>query len=92
MGKHAYVAFTEGRNTEDTNGERLVDTECLSSSVLQKCEIYNEELAEVNSIDSVGIGKVSQEQMDLLKCFEEQVSTNYIYTYCYVILIVNMIY
>lgn len=80
MGKHAYVAFTEGRNTEDTNGERLVDTECLSSSVLKKCEIYSEELAEVNSIDSVGRGKVSQEQMNLLKCFEERVS-NYIYIY-----------
>lgn len=77
MGKHAHVAFTESRNTEDTNGERLIDTECLSSSVLLSSEIYSEELAEVNSTDSAGRGKVTQEQMDLLKCFEEQVSINY---------------
>jgi hypothetical protein len=71
------VAFTESRNTDDTNGERLIDTKCLSSSVLKKFEIYSEELAEINSIDNVDRGKVYQEQMDLLKCFEEQVSTSY---------------
>lgn len=76
LGKHAHVAFTESRNTEDTHGERLIDTECLSSSVLKNSEIYIEELTDVNSIDSVG--KAHQEQMDLLKCFEEQVSINYI--------------
>jgi len=48
------VAFTESRNTEDTNGERLIDTECLLPSLLKNAEIYSEELAEVNSIDSIG--------------------------------------
>jgi len=71
------------RNTEDTNGERLDDTECLSSSVLKKCKIYSKEQAEVNSIDSVGRNQVFQEQMDLLKCFEKQLFTNYTHYYIY---------
>lgn len=79
MGKHAHVAFTENRNTEDTIGEKLIDTECLSALVYKNSEIDVDQLAEISSVDGIGTAKVSQEQMDLLKYFEEQVSTKYVF-------------
>lgn len=39
LGKHASIALSQNRNTEDTIGERLIDTECLSASILKESEI-----------------------------------------------------
>lgn len=71
MGKHAHIAFTNNQNTEDTIGEQLVNTECLSATVLTSSEIEIESLAEINSVDGICTAQIPQEQMDLLKCFEE---------------------
>jgi len=39
LGKHTFIALSQNRNTEDTIGERLIDTECLSASVVKDSEI-----------------------------------------------------
>jgi len=39
LGKHASIALSQNRNTEDTIGERLIDTECLSASIVKESEI-----------------------------------------------------
>lgn len=39
LGKHASIALSQNRNTEDTIGERLIDTQCLSATIVQESEI-----------------------------------------------------
>lgn len=39
LGKHASIALSQNRNTEDTIGERLIDTECLSASIVKESKI-----------------------------------------------------
>lgn len=84
LGKHAHVVFTENRNTENTIGSQLINIECLSASVLKSSEIDVDNLAEVNYSDGSCTAEVSQDQMDLLKCFEKKyIPKNIYYNYMF---------
>lgn len=61
--------FIENHNTEDTIEDRLIDTECLSATVLMNSEIDVNNLALLNNSEDVGTTQVSQDHMDFLKHF-----------------------
>lgn len=39
LGKHASIALSQNRKTKDTIGERLINIECLSASIVKESEI-----------------------------------------------------
>jgi len=77
LGKHAYIAFSENRNTEDSNDERLIGTECLTGIILQKAQVQPSpiNLSTHNHMATIesSLGEVSEEQLYLLDDFEKEV-------------------
>lgn len=71
LGKHAAVALSQNKNTEDTIGSRLLDTECLSATIFDQSEILQEIETEYSICPSEIV--LSQEQIDLLQIFENEV-------------------
>jgi len=81
LGKHAYIAFSENRNTEDSNDDRLIGTECLTGIILQKAQVqpspislstHNHMATIESSLGEVSV-EVSEEQLYLLDDFEKEV-------------------
>jgi len=88
LGKHAYIAFSENRNTEDSNDERLIGTECLSGIILQKAQVQvvqpsikstnlstHDPMATIESSLGQISDEVSEEELYLLDNFEKEVGT-----------------
>jgi len=81
LGKHAYIAFSENRNTEDSNDERLIGTECLTGIILQKAQVqpssinlptHNSMATIETSLGEISV-EVSEEQLYLIDNFEKEV-------------------
>lgn len=81
LGKHAYIAFSENRNTEDSNDERLIGTECLTGIILQKAQVQaspinlstHDPMATTESFLGHISVEVSEEELYLLDDFEKEV-------------------
>jgi len=53
LGKYSNFVFTEHRNTEDTDEERLIN--CLSTCTVNKADIINNDNSSIASIKNDGI-------------------------------------
>jgi len=79
LGKHASIALSQNRNTEDTIGERLIDTECLSASIVKESEILQMPLdndhmsTEELSYSAADNCLVLEEDKDLSELFKTEV-------------------
>jgi len=81
LGKHASIALSQNRNTEDTIGERLIDTQCLSATIVQESEILQTPLNNDHNMSTEELSfsaadddfLVLEEDKDLLELFKTEV-------------------
>jgi len=83
LGKHSNFVFSENWNTEDSSEECIVDTECLTGTMIKKSKIHNGsrdiqnnsslELAMIDSdLGSCSV-EIPKDQLNMLLDFELQV-------------------